>query len=154
IQEHNLSLRGGSENSTYAFSLGYMDQKGILDYTGVKRFSIRANGDLDITDWLKIGQSIGAVNTNRVGAGYNSERGPIDQPYRAQAIILLYDIMCNFAGTKSPPTGNAANPVAVLYRNKDNSNNVTRILANVYGEVGFNDNLRFRSLLGIDHNRK
>ena len=153
IQEHNISTTGGTERSTYAFSLGYMDQKGILKYTNFKRYTARANGDLQITNWLKIGQSVGLSTINRTGADYNSEGGPIAQAYRAQPIIPVYDIQGNFAGTKSPTTGNASNPLAELYRNKDNYNNETRILANAYIQIEPVKNLTLKSLLGIDHNR-
>jgi len=43
IQNHNMNLSGGSENFRYYFSLGYYNMKGIVDNTGMDRFTGRSN---------------------------------------------------------------------------------------------------------------
>ncbi len=42
-QNHTLTLQSGSERATQFTSLGYFDQEGILQDSGLKRFSIRNN---------------------------------------------------------------------------------------------------------------
>jgi len=42
-QSHRAELSGGSENTTYMFSLGYFDQDGIIDLSGFKRYNARTN---------------------------------------------------------------------------------------------------------------
>lgn len=153
INETNLSINGGTDKSSYLFSLGYLNQDGVLKHTGYKRYSMRANSNMNITEWLKAGINIGISNSIRNGASYNTEGGPIAQAYRAQPIIPVYDINGNFAGTKAPTTGNASNPVAELYRAKDNNADNTRILASAYAEIQLIPELRLRSLIGIDHNK-
>src|SRR5207344_3022991 len=44
--------------------------------------------------------------------------------------------------------GNAKNPLAQLYRNKNNRNNNINIFGNVYGEIDFADHFTLRSSFG------
>ncbi len=55
IHDHNISVNGGSEKIQAMLSAGYLDNPGIVDNTGIKRYSMRANVDAKITDWLTVG---------------------------------------------------------------------------------------------------
>lgn len=55
IQSHNLSVRGKSELNSYFLSVGYTDQKNLIINDTYKRYNIRANMDLKVTKWLKVG---------------------------------------------------------------------------------------------------
>ena len=152
IQEYNLSVTGGSGNSTYAFSGGYMNQEGVVIHTGFERYSLRSNVESKITDWLTIGESLGVSYTDRTGQGTNNDEGnAISQAYRMQPMIPVYDIMGNFAGTQAKTTGNGANPVAELYRNKDDYNRDLRVLGNAYVQLNLSDHLYVKTLLGADY---
>ena len=152
-QEYNLSVSGGTQKSTYAFSAGYADQQGILIRTDFKRYTFRSNSDAKITDWLKVGQSLSATFTVKKGdMGNDGEGAPISQAYRIQPIIPVYDIMGKFAGTKSGPNfGNAENPVAQLTRNGNNFDKYARAMGNVYGEATIIKGLNLKSLFGFDY---
>lgn len=54
-QNHNLSLTGGSDKTSYGLFLNYTDDEGILETTYKKRFSGRLSLDTKITDWLTVG---------------------------------------------------------------------------------------------------
>jgi len=43
VQNHQVSVEGGGENSRYFLSLGYLDQPGIVINTQFKRYALRAN---------------------------------------------------------------------------------------------------------------
>ena len=68
IQSHQLSLTGGTENATYFFSGGYLNQNGILINSGFKRYNFRGNLNSKINNWVKggfnfaVSNSSGAVN--------------------------------------------------------------------------------------------
>lgn len=55
IQEHNLSLNGGSDKIRFMASLGYLDNPGLVINTGIKKYSVRTNIEADVTDWLTVG---------------------------------------------------------------------------------------------------
>ncbi|HLP72109.1 MAG TPA: TonB-dependent receptor [Bacteroidales bacterium] len=152
MNEYNLSLAGGGERGTYAFTAGYYTEKGVIKYTQFDRYSIRSNSDAKVTPWLNLGQSLGI--TYSVGSGNRGEYGegiPISQAYRMQPIVPVYDIMGNFAGTKATGTGNGENPLAVLYRDRDDRSNNLRGIGNAFAEIRLMDGLRFKSLFGFDY---
>jgi TonB-linked SusC/RagA family outer membrane protein len=150
--EFDLSVRGGSQNVTYAFSGNYLDEEGILINTGFKRFTFRSNADARFTKWFKAGQSLQVAYTTEFGnLGDDGEGTTISQAYRCQPIIPVYDISgVHFAGSKAPGMGNAGNPVANLVRSKNNTGDRYRVLGNVFGEVNFIKGLTFKTLLGYN----
>ena len=153
IQEYNLSVTGGTEAGSYAFSAGYMNQEGVVIDTDFERFSIRSNADTKINNWLEIGESLGVSYTDRTsGMGSNNdEDNAVSQVYRMQPIIPVYDIRGNFAGTQAKTTGNGKNPVAELYRNKDDYYRDLRVLGNAYIQLNLMPGLNVRTLLGVDY---
>ena len=50
--EHQLSLNGGNEKTKYMFSLGYLNEDGILEATAFQRYSARANISSTVTEWF------------------------------------------------------------------------------------------------------
>ncbi len=58
IQQHSLSIGGGSDNTNFYISLGYLDQTSIVVNTeGTKRYNARLNLDTRVNDQFKIGGS-------------------------------------------------------------------------------------------------
>lgn len=152
LQEYNLSVAGGSENSNYIVSAGYLDETGYLIHTGFERMAIRNNVDVKVSEVLKVGQSMSAILSNLQGTSTdNSESSPISQTYRNQPIVPVYDIMGNFAGSRSGPLGNGENPVAQLTREKNNYSKNLRLLGNIFAEFTILKDFSFKSLLGYDY---
>jgi TonB-linked SusC/RagA family outer membrane protein len=58
MQEYNLSLSGGSEESTYYASLGLMNTDGLFQYgnDNFKRYNVLVKTDQTITDWFSMSQ--------------------------------------------------------------------------------------------------
>jgi len=55
IQNHNVSIRGKNDLSSYFVSFGYTDQQNMVINDTYQRYSFRINLDMKITDWLKAG---------------------------------------------------------------------------------------------------
>jgi TonB-dependent starch-binding outer membrane protein SusC len=152
IQEYNLNLSGGTEKGTYAFTVGYLNEDGILIHTNFDRYSLRSNADAKMNKWLTVGESLGLTYTNKHGnTSDNGEGTPISQAYRMQPIVPVYDIMGAFAGTKGNGTGNGENPVAVLYRDRYDLGSDLRGIGNTYAEITILKDLKFKSLFGFDY---
>jgi len=78
VQRHNISFSGGSTNTRYRISGGYLDQPGILNSTYQKRINLRANIDADLTPKLKVSSSAFVTNTdNREVQEGRFNQGPI-----------------------------------------------------------------------------
>lgn len=151
IQEYNFSITGGTNKGSYSVSAGYLNQEGTVIYTGFERYAARMNADVELKDWLKIGESIGVTYTDRVGFENNREGNAYSFAYRMQPIIPVRDIAGNFAGTKAPGTGNGDNPVAMLYRDKDDHNRQMRIIGNAYAQIDLMDGLYVKTLFGVNY---
>ncbi|GAB4037372.1 TonB-dependent receptor [Spirosoma gilvum] len=154
IQNHQLGVSGGSENGRYAMSLNYFNQDGIMKYTGYKRYSLRANTEFNVNKRVRVGQNFQVAYGERIAQanGNNAESNPISFAYRIQPIIPVYDVAGNFAGTRGGDLDNANNPVALLYRNKDNVQKEVRLFGNAFAEVDILPNLTARTSFGIDYN--
>lgn len=55
IQNHNLSIRGKNELTSYFLSFGFADQKNMIKNDKYKRYNLRINLDTKITNWLTVG---------------------------------------------------------------------------------------------------
>jgi TonB-linked SusC/RagA family outer membrane protein len=154
IQNHQLGVSGGNEGGRYALSLNYFNQDGIMKYTGYKRYSLRSNTEFNVTKKIRVGQNFQAAYGERVGQpnGNNAESNPISFAYRIQPIIPVYDVAGNFAGTRGGDLDNAFNPMADLYRNKENVQKEVRLFGNAFAEVDVLPNLTARTSFGIDYN--
>jgi len=151
IQEYDLSISGGGAKSTFSLSGNYLDEQGFLIHTGFKRYNFRVNADTKFGNWLKVGQSLQAILIHQKGDfGNNGEGNAISMAYRMQPIVPVYDIKGNFAGTRAPGTGNAANPVALLDHAKNNDGKRIRVLGNIYGEATLMRGLTVKSLFGYN----
>ena len=69
ITEHNISVRGGTQRANIAMSVGYLDNKGIIDNSEFKKYSFRINADVNVTDWFSAGGNV---------YGFWSDRDPIN----------------------------------------------------------------------------
>lgn len=147
-QNHNISVSSGSDKSSYFFSLGYLNEEGILRYQFLKRYSVRANTQFNIGDKIRVGENAYVYYKTNPVFGNQSEGSPFTTALREDAIIPVYDIAGNFAGTKSQDLGNAHNPFADIYRTKDNRNNDWVITGNVYAEVDLLKHFTARTSFG------
>jgi TonB-linked SusC/RagA family outer membrane protein len=69
IQEYNLSVSGGSENTKYLFSGGYLNQEGLATGTSYERAAFRANIESKINKYVSAGLSIAPTYTKSEGVG-------------------------------------------------------------------------------------
>lgn len=71
IQNHNLSIAGGNENTRYYLSGTYLEEEGILKTSSYKRYSFRANVDTKITELISMGFELSPSYSKRRLAGSN-----------------------------------------------------------------------------------
>ncbi len=73
MTSHNISVSGGNEKTTYAFSGGYLSQDGIARGSSFRRLSLRSNIDTQIKSWLRGGINFSFSETKQnVGTDKNS----------------------------------------------------------------------------------
>jgi len=149
-QNHNMSISGGGENSTYLFSTGYLNQKsnfaGNKDY-GIQRYNIRSNlsaeyGIFKIASILSYARNniLGTTATNAI---INSSRIPPYYYYKMQADNGKY--LVNNALTDQ-------NPLGELREGGYIKNGNDYFNANVSVDIKILKSLKLRGVVGADIN--
>jgi TonB-dependent SusC/RagA subfamily outer membrane receptor len=64
MQKHQLSLSGGNNNTTYYMSGEYLNQQGVAEGSGFKRYGFRLNLDNKPREWINIGANLSFNQTN------------------------------------------------------------------------------------------
>jgi TonB-linked SusC/RagA family outer membrane protein len=150
IQSHTLSASGSNEKSAYFFSLNYFNQQGTLINTYLKRYSARINTTFNVKEHIRFGENAYLVYRQNPGfpGGNQNEGNAISYSYREPAIIPVYDIMGNYAGTGSSGLGNSNNPVALQQRQANNKSNDWQINGNAFAEADFAKHFTIRTSFG------
>jgi TonB-linked SusC/RagA family outer membrane protein len=81
IQDHNVSVSGGTKDVKYYLSGEYLKQKGVVPGYQYRRLSVRSNLDVNLTDYLTVGTSLFFANNNYDGGRANFYLGAIMSPY-------------------------------------------------------------------------
>src|SRR5690606_24148961 len=61
--KHDISMRGGTEQTQYMFSTGYYKQNGIITRNNADRYNIRLNLDTKLYDNLKLSVRLAGIKT-------------------------------------------------------------------------------------------
>ena len=153
IQSYQLGATGGSETGRYALSVNYFNQQGTVKHIGYDRYSIRANTEFNVKKRIRIGENLTVAYSSRKGGfNNNEEQNAVSGSYKHHPLLPVYDIAGNFAGSRGLNLGNNSNPVATLFRERDNRRNSLRVFGNAYAEVDLPANLTARTSIGIDAN--
>ncbi|WP_186758733.1 SusC/RagA family TonB-linked outer membrane protein [Echinicola salinicaeni] len=113
LQNHNLSLRGGSENVKYYFSIGMQDQTGIFrgDYD-YSKFSVTSNTDINLSKGLDLKLNVSHINEQQDYAA--SSIGDVWNDLRTSQPIYPTSLP---DPTKNPYSGfNARSPVTRIQK--------------------------------------
>ena len=86
----DLSVSGGTKNTSYYFSGNFSDQTGILPGSTNTRYTFRTNIETQATKWLKAGFSLGlGYNSSSNAFSANSENGVLWFTNPATAMITV-----------------------------------------------------------------
>lgn len=152
IQNYQLAVSGGNEDSQYYVSGVVYDQKGIVLDSKYKRYSITSNLDLQVLKKLKVGVKLSALRelkdgtVNMEGSGGAGQTGVMSATVLTEPTIPVY----NEDGTyhSSFMTGlERDNPVAIAKEMSIESES-DNLQANIFGEYQIAENLKFRSTFG------
>ncbi|UOG73522.1 TonB-dependent receptor [Hymenobacter tibetensis] len=151
IQNYSLSATGGSEKARYALSGTYFQQDGILLGTKFERFTLRANGDVQVGKMLKLGNSISLTNLNdRQITSNDGEYGAVQQLLRMPPTVQPYRPDGYWYQPNSASDNfTEENPLATSQRvNQKFTRN--RAITTFFAELEPLKGLRFRTNVGAD----
>jgi TonB-linked SusC/RagA family outer membrane protein len=141
ITNANLSVSGGSDKANYYFSLGFLDQEGILPKSDIQRFNAKLNTVFKLSDYVDLGVDLSASidDKNNAPGVINTAlwAWPINEPYLADGVT--------FAEV------NGGNPLAAIEYTNSNTRRL-RSLGNLYGAVHFLKGFTFKSSIQYELN--
>jgi TonB-linked SusC/RagA family outer membrane protein len=121
IQDHNISIQKGTQDSRINLNLGYFKQEGVVKYTGLERFSANLSVESNISKKVTIGASLQPtfINQNRTNTNSNREdiigianwANPVLNPYDANGNLIPY---LRSPASKYHSAWSFANPLYVL----------------------------------------
>ncbi|MFD2034035.1 SusC/RagA family TonB-linked outer membrane protein [Belliella marina] len=135
-QNHQLSIRGGTEDTRYAISGTYLDHKAIVSNNDFSRFVGRVNLDQDVSDRIRVGVSTQVARSIEHRGGNFRDlilRSPLDWPERAEGALSS-----EFAVGESFPTLALNRDLFIDRRDR------TRIISNLFGELDLVEGLSYR----------
>lgn len=156
IQNHQLSVSGGNEKTTFFMSGAYFKQDGIVMNTGFERYSARVNLDHHVSRNVSIGLNLSpsfASNKLLPVEDQVFSGGILGSALSMPPTVPVYNPDGSFTTLLGPSPYNIGvidNPVAIASKVKD-KRTVFRTLGNIYAEVSILDGLKFRTSFGLDY---
>ncbi len=147
MQSYNLSASGGSDKTTYAMGVGYLDQEGIAAGSSFDRFNLRGVIDSQVKSFLKIGVNMAFNKTNQVTTFNDSSL--ILTALKQTPNVAVRNADGTFDG---PDTTEFVqnNPLGLALM-RDNHNENYGIRANAYAEIGFTKDLKLKTQYSLDY---
>ena len=93
-QEYTLSVNGGTEKGAYYWSIGYLNDDGIIEHSGYDRFTSRLKTDYQAKKWLRVGGNISYVHSNTTSNPNldSSSLGSTNLMYYTSMIAPIYPV--------------------------------------------------------------
>ena len=143
----SVSASGGSEQGRYHMSANYLKQEGVIIHTGYERASTRLNSEFKIGDKLTVAENLN-ITYDKEGT---TSGNPIQNAAFSSPLVPVRDTNGNFAGTysNSARVGIANNPVADLYRGRNDYNKNLRVIGDISVKWQITPELVFKTSAGI-----
>ena len=171
ISSHELSVTGGGEKSTYASSLSYFSQQGIIggDKSQFDRISVRLNSRHQVNSFFRFGNNLAYTHIKSKGIASNASFNgayssalnldPLTPLFEENEAVLsqppfstepvLTDAQGRFYGISRYVGAEIVNPLALL-EIQTGRNRREIVVGNVFGELELIKGLVYRSTLGVD----
>lgn len=157
VQNYNVGISGGTENAKYRFSLGALDQEGIVRKTGIKKYTADFSGQFRFLEKRNLG-----IDINVIPSQYSEEIAPITNDAGAEGSLIGQALQWNPTLPLVVKKANGAdsivnvggtsiiNPLGISEAYDDKSR-VTTLLASVSPYFKFTSWLEYRFLYSVNY---
>ena len=153
MQSYTIGARGGSSNTTYFLSAGYLEQGGIVggsDKSNFSRGNLTANFDIDLTSRFKVILNTSAVLLRSKGVAENSFNSVLGSAINFDPTVTVLNNNPNTVGTYGYSDlllSEIFNPLTKL-ENTYNKNIGNKLYGKLELQYKVLDNLRLSSRFG------
>ena len=165
-QSHSVAVSGGSDKVRYYLSGNYTTQEGIVKGDKYDRLGVKANVNVQATDWLKVGMNTNVTTgtTSYVDAARRGSNFAVGGFPRLALINAPNLPMYNEDGTPyylaqglgyggNTVFSTFSNPAAILSLGNGLSSDVTRFIGVFYAEATPLKGLSLKTQYGVDYGR-
>lgn len=150
MNSHNVSVNGGTENTQYMVSLGYLGQQGVVKNNDLNRVTAKVNLDQTLSKYVKAGLSLNmsrnSLNNVPLGTGEFENAGILSAAAMFNPRIPVYDEKGEYS--LNPDFTQLPNPVSLLEITDKTLRD--RLLASAYVQVEPIKGLTLKANFGID----
>ena len=153
-QSYTIGVTGGNSTSTYALSLGYLNQEGIAggkDVSDYSRYNFRINSDHKLFNGiLTVGEQASFVYVKSTGIGVgNQYNNTLRGAFGTSPLSPIYNNEGEFNNTSNSDWNNAdGNPYGAMMVNTNNRSKNATFSGNVYAQLEPIKNLKIRTVFG------
>jgi len=154
IRNYQLSASSKGDIGSLYFSVGYMDQDGIILNTYYKRMNARLNGTMKVNEKMRFGINMSMTNSDKDARSTDLNNGKESPLHHA---LMISPLMKLTEGTRDWGTPSAyeagstyTNPVEQLKYTTDNTRYL-RAMTSVYGEYDIIDGLTFKTQYSFNY---
>lgn len=155
ITDHNISVYGGNDGSTFSLGGGYFNETAVLPGQDFTRYSLRATIDAKIGKRVRMGLNTMNTLSHRDGNQFPANMFPL---LTLSPLMPAYDEM---GGIVRSPAGNLddKNTYSPLLLKSEPDSWVDRVrrlrtFNTLYGEVQIIDGLKYRLNVGLDYRQE
>lgn len=153
-QSYTIGVTGGNATSTFAMSLGYINQEGIVggkDVSNYSRYNFRINSDHKLFDGLiTVGEQASFVYVKSTGIGVgNQYNNTLRGAFGTSPLSPVYNADGEYNSTVDSDWYKAdGNPYGSMMLQTHNRNKNATFSGNVYAQVEPIKNLRVKTVFG------
>lgn len=163
--DHTLGISGGTDATTYYFSLGYSSQEGVAKANNMNRFNFKTNLEHKVTKWLSTGGGLSYTQTkyNGLNTGRNSLSGNIFNAMRQLPNTPIfnadhptgYNIATNNTVVgqwdNTDPVGDNISNIGYVIDNNIFESTIKRVIANAFISADLFKGLNYRFVASMDN---
>ncbi|HMH23659.1 MAG TPA: SusC/RagA family TonB-linked outer membrane protein [Puia sp.] len=122
LSNSRLSISGGNEKTSFYAAGAIKDEKGIIDHTGYKNYSIRLNMDHKVTDKITLGFTSTYINSSSDRALTNNDNAGATIGVALSSTPNFTELHQNANGSWPRNKYAASNPLETIAEMKNNEN--------------------------------
>ena len=139
VQDHVVSVNGGSEKVAFLLSAGYMDNPGLVENTGVKRYTMRANVEANVTKWLILGTRTYAIMNDKDQGNFDDTGMLNFIRQTTPGLIGMYDGKLGYP--EAAEESATANNMWMYLKSRDGQDRSSRFNTTMYSKIKFMEGL-------------
>lgn len=153
IQDYNLSLQGGSQNSSFYISGNYADEKGMMKSSYFDRYGLKINSTHRIGNRINLRQNLTMSRTSsNTLETQSAQTGVLWSAIRFHpGLPVQYNDGRYSSSQISGEFGDINNPIFTVEEDSDSNLERRRILGNVQAELELLPSLSLRGNVGLDY---